>query len=59
MERIIILTKKHRKRVCGLFGVSNNYLSEILRFKKNSHKAYTIRDYCVRCLEAKTMEVKV
>lgn len=53
MERFIVINARERKRVRRLFGVSSNYLSEILRFKYNSHKAYAVREYCVRSLGAK------
>lgn len=53
MERIIIMGRRERRRVKRLFGISSAYLSQMLRFKTNSHKAHVVRDYCVRSLGAK------
>ena len=58
MERMIIISTKERKRIARLFGVSKNYLSEILHYKKNGFKAREIRQYCIGTMHATVMEEK-
>lgn len=56
MERVILVGKRQRKRVCRMFGVSKGYLSQILHFKKDSMMAREIRTYCIGTLHATMME---
>jgi hypothetical protein len=43
MNRLIVLESEKRKMICKHFGVTNQNLSQVLKFKRNSPNAIRMR----------------